>query len=219
MYIQLHVHCILIQLHPKKSMGEYITGTCPNCYGTKLVENLDELSCTTCGHRIEGHLSLNVVEGNDIFSGFRQASQSQSQLRRRKEFLQSQEGIDTDGGIMNNNNKVKEFLSKKRRRKEELKKTDVHYFNYLEAMQFILRQQIEALISKCGVTKNIRNTVFEIFFKYTETCITENVDFADYKQARANVNSQVAGIARNAAAMANPQAYAATMGAIQRCHC
>ena len=78
---------------------------------------------------------------------------------------------------MNNNNKVKEFLSKKRRRKEELKKTDVHYFNYLEAMQFILRQQIEALISKCGVTKNIRNTVFEIFFKYTETCITENVDF------------------------------------------
>ena len=44
-------------------------------------------------------------------------------------------------------------------------------------MQFILRQQIEALISKCGVTKNIRNTVFEIFFKYTETCITENVDF------------------------------------------
>ena len=52
------------------SMGEYITGTCPNCYGTKLVENLDELSCATCGHRIEGHLSLNVVEGNDIFSGF-----------------------------------------------------------------------------------------------------------------------------------------------------
>ena len=43
----------------------------------------------------------------------------------------------------------------------------------------------------------------------------ENVDFADYKQARANVNSQVAGIARNAAAMGNPQAYAATMGAIQ----
>ena len=117
----------------KKSMGDYITGTCPNCYGTKLVENLDELSCATCGHRIEDHLSLNVVE-NDIFSGFRQASQSQSQLRRRKEFLQSQEGIDADGGIMNNNNKVKEFLSKKRRRKEELKKTDVHYFNYLEAM-------------------------------------------------------------------------------------
>ena len=27
------------------------------------------------------------------------------------------------------------------------------------------------------MTKNIRNTVFEIFFKYTETCITENVDF------------------------------------------
>eukprot|EP00942_MAST-04A_sp_MAST-4A-sp1_P009329 g9329.t1 len=167
MYIQLHVQMEYVQM-------EYITETCPNCYGTKLVEYLDELSCTTCGHRIEGHLSLNVVEGNDIFYGFRQASQSQSQLRRRKEFLQSQEGIDTDGGIMNNNNKVKEFLSKKRRRKEELKKTDVHYFNYLEAMQFILRQQIEALISKCGVTKNIRNTVFEIFFKYTETCITEN---------------------------------------------
>ena len=49
MYIQLHVHCILIQLHPKKSMGDYITGTCPNCYGTKLVENLDELSPTQSG--------------------------------------------------------------------------------------------------------------------------------------------------------------------------
>ena len=41
---------------------------CPICYGTKFVENLDELSCVTCGHILEGHLSqVNFVENDGAF--------------------------------------------------------------------------------------------------------------------------------------------------------
>ena len=159
-------------------MGDIVDGTCPNCYGTKLIVHLDELSCVNCGHRIEGHLSqLNLVEENDNFSGFKQsASQSQSYSQLQNHQQVKNERYDAEDGA-SNENRLNKLFSRKRQRQQRLEKSDVNYVNYLEAMQFILGKQTDSLISKCGVTKNIKDTVFQLWFKYVKLCIAENMDF------------------------------------------
>ena len=107
-------------------MGDFVKGTCPNCYGTKLIENLDELSCVKCGYRIEGHLSqLNMIENTDNFSGFKQVSQSQSyslQLQQQDE-QHKKVGRQIDGS--DNRNRLESLFSRKRPRQQRLEKSDV----------------------------------------------------------------------------------------------
>ena len=170
-------------------MDDHTGKKCPICHGTKFVENLDELSCVTCGHRLEGHLSqVNFVEGDGAFSNFRLMSQSQSQRTPNLADSDSEDG-DGLGGSM----KIRQRTRKRRHAK--LQKRVVSYHVYFEAMQFVLEKQVDILVSKCGVTNKVRDTVFEYWYKYVRMCIQSKMDskhflyhrFAKWKTRKQNL--------------------------------
>ena len=157
-------------------MGDIFEGKCPNCYGTKLIEHLDELSCINCGHRIEGHLSQHLVEEVTNFTAFKPvASQSQSYSQLGNQPKNEQYGA--EDGARNDSNRLDKLCSRKRQLQPKLEKSDVNYGNYIEGMQFILKKQTESLIGNCGVTRHVEGTVFQLWYKYVKLCITENMDF------------------------------------------
>lgn len=159
-------------------MEDIVEGKCPNCYGTKLIEHLDELSCVNCGHRIEGHLSqLNPIEdGNNYDFRKQAASQSQSYLQVGNQQLKSEQ-YGFENGASNDGNMHNKLFSRKRQRQPKLEKSDVNYANYIEGMQLILKKQTESLIANCGVTKHVEGTVFQLWYSYVKLCITEHMDF------------------------------------------
>ena len=136
---------------------------CPICHGTVCGELGRAELCHLWHIDWRTLIAGNFVENDGVFSNFRLMSQSQSQRTPNIADSNSEDG--RFGGIIEIRHRAK------KRRHAKLQKREVSYHVYFSSYAVCAWKASRHFGIQGGVTKKVRDTVFEYWYKYVRMCI------------------------------------------------